>query len=356
MKGKETAIEVKVGALVLLAIVVFGLFVVIIGGVHLPGQSSTLYVDYDGAAGLKPGAPVKVAGIAVGKIKGVEYKGGAYDEAVGRPVYVRVTTTIDSAKLKDIHTNAKFGISTEGILGDPYIEITSRDTSTPIVKEGDVVRGKDPLAMADALDSVSDILDGVKEVVDRINEKEGTTKPIHLDEFINNIGSLAGSLDDRIRENADNIDSIFDDVALILDDNKEKVSSIMDNVDDLTNEFAKVGKSVNHGLGRGQSLKSILDNLDTTMDSVAENVDPILVDAKSAMHNVDGILEENRAGIKTTIDNLAVATDDVKDVTGRIREGEGSLGALMKDEEIFEDVREMVRELKRRPWRIIWKE
>src|SRR5699024_2596320 len=125
MKGKETAIEVKVGALVLLAIAVFALFVVIIGGVSLPGQSSRIYVDYDAAAGLKAGAPVKLAGIKVGSVKSVKYEGGKYDEKLGRPVYVRATAQIDSSQLPMIHRDATFGIQPEGMLGEPYIEISS---------------------------------------------------------------------------------------------------------------------------------------------------------------------------------------------------------------------------------------
>ena len=43
-------------------------------------------------------------------------------------------------------------------------------------------------------------------------------------------------------------------------------------------------------------------------------------------------------------------------MVARVEAGEGSIGRLLRDEEIFEDIREFVRELKRRPWRIIWKE
>ena len=55
-------------------------------------------------------------------------------------------------------------------------------------------------------------------------------------------------------------------------------------------------------------------------------------------------------------EDLAAASGDVRTVIDRIEQGEGSIGRLLRDEEIFEDMREFVRELKRRPWRIIWKE
>lgn len=356
MKGKETAIEVKVGALVLLAIAVFALFVIIIGGVNLPGQNARFYVDYDAAAGLKAGAPVKLAGIKIGSVKSVKYEGGKYDETLGRPVYVRATAHVDASKLPLIHQDAKFGIQPEGMLGEPYIEISSPDSSAPPIQEGDVVRGNDPPSLSEFFETANDALDGLKDLVDRLNEVEGAGTPIKIDEFINNLGSLAGSLDERIRENADNIDSIFDDVATILDENRDKIAPILDNVEGLTAEFEQVGKSVNHALGKGHSLKSIVDNLDHTMASVARDIDPILTDAKGTLKSTNEILSDNRENIDRTLDNLADVSDDVKGITGRIERGEGSVGKLLKDEEIFEDVREFIRELKRRPWRIIWKE
>src|SRR5690554_6826461 len=140
MREKETAIEVKVGALVLLAIAVFGLFVVIIGGVSMPKQSVKLYVDYDAAAGLKPGAPVRLSGIQIGSVKAVTYEGGEYDEALGRPVYVRATANIDSSRIGLIREDADFAISTQGILGEPYIEITSYQSNAPVVQDGDILQ------------------------------------------------------------------------------------------------------------------------------------------------------------------------------------------------------------------------
>lgn len=356
MKGKETAIEVKVGALVLLAIAVFALFVVIIGGVSLPGQSSRIYVDYDSASGLKAGAPVKLAGIKIGSIKAVNYEGGEYDETLGRPVYVRATAQIDSSQLGMIHRDATFGIQPEGMLGEPYIEISSPESSALPLQDGDIVRGHDPPSLSKLLDSVAGAMDGVNQIIDRLNEVEGSGTPIKIDEFINNIGSLAGSLDERIVENADHIDSIFDDVAGILDENRESLKSTIENVDGLTAEFKQVGKSVNHALGRGQSLKNIVDNLDTTLESVSREIDPIMKDARGTLESANKILSDNREGINRTVDNLADVSDDVKNITNRIEDGEGSIGKLLQDEEIFEDLREFIRELKRRPWRIIWKE
>jgi phospholipid/cholesterol/gamma-HCH transport system substrate-binding protein len=39
-----------------------------------------------------------------------------------------------------------------------------------------------------------------------------------------------------------------------------------------------------------------------------------------------------------------------------VRKGNGTAGALLVREEIYADLREMIRDLKRNPWKFFWKE
>jgi len=66
------------------------------GWIVTAGLKAGERVIIDGVLKLGPGAPVKVAGIKVGKIENVEFLGGAMDEKEGRRVYVRVEAWIES--------------------------------------------------------------------------------------------------------------------------------------------------------------------------------------------------------------------------------------------------------------------
>ena len=356
MQKKETAIEVKVGALVLLALVTLAAFVFIIGDCKFGRGGGVLYVDYNSAAGLKAGAPVRLSGIQIGSVRRVEFMGGVYDETLGRPVYVRATLDVDPSYLGSIREDARFAITTQGVLGEPYVEITSRDSPAPFLESDDIVRGVDPPTLADMLETASDALSGIEELVARLNMREGAGTPIRIDDFINNIGDLAGNLNERVEANADEIDSIFEDVAGILRENRDKIPRILDNAEGALAEFEQLGASLNYGMGRGQNLRNIMGNVDTITESAAREIDPILVAARGTLEEANVILSDNREDIRTTIRNLSSVSEDVEGVTSRIARGEGTIGRLLTDEEIFEDVREFIRELKRRPWRIIWKE
>ena len=40
----------------------------------------------------------------------------------------------------------------------------------------------------------------------------------------------------------------------------------------------------------------------------------------------------------------------------QVESGEGSIGAFLKDEELYDDLRELIRDLKHNPWKLIWKD
>ena len=54
--------------------------------------------------------------------------------------------------------------------------------------------------------------------------------------------------------------------------------------------------------------------------------------------------------------DVKTATGNVAELTDYISNGQGTIGLLIRDEEIFDNLRELLRELKRRPWKIVWKE
>lgn len=355
MQKKETAIEVKVGLVVLVALLALGVFIAVIGDFSFGGDENRVYVDFESAAGLNPAAPVRLSGIEIGSVKAVEYMGGEIDEELGRPVYVRTTVRINGDYLEELTTDTEFKIATQGVLGEPYIEAFTPVSEAPNLKPGDIVRGSDPASLGAMLESADDTLAGIKELVDRLNE-QGAGEDIRIGDFINNIADLAGNLNEVVEENQEDIKSIVSDISGILDENREKLSRTMDNVEGATAEFERIGGSLSYALGRGQSLKNTLTNVEEITEVAARDIDPVMTNIRELTGNANELLTDNRESIDRTIGNLDNTMANVDGMVDRIAAGEGTVGRLLQDEEIFEDVREFIRELKRRPWRVIWKE
>jgi phospholipid/cholesterol/gamma-HCH transport system substrate-binding protein len=52
--------------------------------------------------------------------------------------------------------------------------------------------------------------------------------------------------------------------------------------------------------------------------------------------------------------NATVA--DTQAIVSHIKNGKGTVGALVMDEEVYDDMQELVRDLKHNPWKFLWRE
>ena len=48
--------------------------------------------------------------------------------------------------------------------------------------------------------------------------------------------------------------------------------------------------------------------------------------------------------------------DNVNGMVTDLRAGKGTAGALLARDEVYSDLRELIRDLKRNPWKLFWKE
>jgi phospholipid/cholesterol/gamma-HCH transport system substrate-binding protein len=65
---------------------------------------------------------------------------------------------------------------------------------------------------------------------------------------------------------------------------------------------------------------------------------------------------EQRTMLKSTIKDASATLADAQNIVNNMKKGEGTVGALLMDEEIYDDVQEMLRDLKHNPWKLFWRE
>ena len=100
----ERRLELKVGALALVALGVGVALVVVLTGA-LTGERTRLHADFGYAGGLPEGALVKFAGVKVGRISAVEFRPEARD-AEGRSVPVRLAIDIAPEAARALRADA----------------------------------------------------------------------------------------------------------------------------------------------------------------------------------------------------------------------------------------------------------
>src|SRR5262245_62845283 len=92
--SQEKSIEVKVGILILVSLGILAAFILIMGGLNFE-KTYTVYVDFDNPGGLQSGAPVRVAGVKVGKVAELRFMGGTIDPKKNRRTLVRCKLAIE---------------------------------------------------------------------------------------------------------------------------------------------------------------------------------------------------------------------------------------------------------------------
>jgi phospholipid/cholesterol/gamma-HCH transport system substrate-binding protein len=336
------SIEVKVGVLILTAIGLLAAFILVMGGINFQPTYS-LNVDFDNPGGLQPGAPVKIAGVKVGKIDEIQFRGGRVDEKTGqRDPLVRVKINVEKQYQESIYENSLFYVTTQGVLGEQFLAIEPGSSERPSLPENATVRGLDPP---------------------------------RLDMLLAESYELLHTTVAAIRDNREEISETFDALKMTLkgtgtffSNNQDRLDRIAANVEEATVEGNELLKGANDKYVQNPQVDRIINNVDSITGNVAANGPPMIEDAKVTLKNARRVSEtvggeEEQKKIKKALDDTvsllgkanATATD-AQHVVAQMRRGRGTVGALLMDEQLFDDLQEMVRDLKHNPWKFFWRE
>ena len=334
------ALELKVGALVLVSLGVLLGFIALLGGLSLsPGYR--VYVDYDFSGNIHSGAPVKISGIRVGKVEDVRFMGGQLDAQSGRRVQVRLVVRIEQRARAAIHQDAEFFVNTQGVLGEQYLEIAPGSHDKPELQADAVVRGVDPprtdliiARLYEFLDAVTSLLREDKEV---------------FRDLLRSGAKVARSLDQ------------------LLGENREDIKKLLTDLDRLTSESADLVAKIDKGLGDAEELRRTLANIEAISTAVRGDIGPLLQKTRRALDGVGDVAallgpEEKKKVLRALDELLALSNKaqalagDAAAITSDLRKGKGSIGPLLVDPQVYDDLKELTRDLKRNPWKFVWRE
>lgn len=339
--ASSRSIEVKVGVLILTALGLLAAFILVMGGINFQ-PTYDLYVEFDNPGGLQTGAPVKIAGVKVGKIEEIQFRGGKADESGKRQPLVRIKISVEKRYKDSIYENSLFYVTTQGVLGEQFMAIEPGSSDREVLPDGAVVRGLDPP---------------------------------RLDMLLAESYELLHSTVSAVRENKKEISETFDALRMTLKgtgtffaNNQDKLDRIVTNVETATVEGNDLIKGANEKFVKNPQVDRIIDNVDVVAAQAARETPGLLADAKVTMANARRASdvvgsEEQSAKLRKAIDGSVALVDkanatmnDAQYMTGQIRKGRGTVGALLMDEQLFDDLQEMVRDLKHNPWKFFWRE
>ena len=339
--AQEKSIEVKVGVLILVSLGILAAFVLIMGGLSFE-KTYTLYVDFDNPGGLQTGAPVRVAGVKVGKVSELAFMGGKVDPKTNRRTLVRAKINVEARVKESIHDDADFYVTTQGVLGEQYLAIDPGSPQKGVLPENSIVKGIDPprldLFLAKAYELLDTTMNGIR------NNRE-----LISDIATNTAGLLKG-------------------LNTTLTDNRERINRTMANLESLTTEANTLTVHARTQYVDNPKIARTIDNIDRLSSDIQKDSGPLLKDARESLANLNRASkvvggEEEQVKLKKTIEDVAqlaaranATAADAQAIVQHIKKGNGTVGALVMDEAIYDDVQEMVRDLKHNPWKFLWRE
>ncbi|MEO9891320.1 MlaD family protein [Aurantibacter sp.] len=295
--------EIKTGIIVVGGILLFILGFSYLKSTSLFDNNKTFYAVYDNVGGLQPGTPVTINGFNVGTVNDIKFK----DES-GR---LLVTFSVDNDFQFTKSSTAE--LYDTGIIGGKGIRVN------PIFDGGPLAKSKDTLKTRTS--------PGLTELV----QQKLTPLQLKVEGAFTNADSLLANVNNILDDKAKNdlqgtlegfnktMASLTESANIlnrILNKNESKLDSSLTNFQELTNNFAQLSDSLNNaGLGNTiASLQSTMANLDKimanlengegTLGKLMEN-EELYDNLTSASHELDLLLQDFRLNPKRYV-NVSV--------------------------------------------------
>lgn len=187
MAGKMN-LELKVGIFTFIGLVVLTLAVFSVGNIYIFRPGYLIRVCFGFASGVDVGAAVRVAGIEVGEIEDIEL---TYDKNEGK---AKITLLVWLSKDVKIPKDSCAYVNMLGLIGDTYLEIIPGEDYRHVLKEGDVLVGRDPISRETLMEVVHKVADNFDDVLGSVNEVLDEDAKVALKETIHNFRDFSHSL------------------------------------------------------------------------------------------------------------------------------------------------------------------
>lgn len=338
--SQHRSIEVKVGILILVALGLLAGFIVVMGGLSFE-PTYRVNIDFANPGGLKAGAPVRLAGVRVGKVNSIEFR-GLDEQAVSGGMLIRVVTELESQYKPAIFENSRWFVSTQGVLGEFFLAVDPGTPDKPPLQDGAVVNGISPprldLLLSEAYELLHHTYMGITQ-----NEA-------------------------KLKETFDGLHRTLKGSGHFFDRNTDKLDSVVDNVQALSVQANETLVSARQRYVDNPQIQRIITNVEQSSSVLHKELPPLISDSNKLIGDLSRVTaalgsdEQVKRYRQITEDASSTARDakqasaDARKLLGDVKGGKGTVGALMTDERLYDDLQELLRDLKHNPWKLFWRE
>ncbi|MBW8358565.1 MAG: MlaD family protein [Weeksellaceae bacterium] len=300
--------EIKAGLIAVLSIVGFVLIFQFMKGKSLFTTDNIFYAKYSNVEGVEPASKVSINGLKVGQVDRIipiTDKNGA--------VHFVVAFAVDN----------DFSFSKESVVEvfEPGI-MAAKEMRINLAYKGAVAKDGDTLV--------------------------GNYKP----SLINNLGQQVEPVKDKLQDVLQKVDSLAYSANQVLDEkNRAEIRALL----------LSLNRTVASFEGTSRQANALVANNDPRLQRVLDNANVTMISANSAVDKYGRLAESiDTQKLNQTVANLDATVSKLNNVIGGIDRGEGSLGKVIKDEELYNNLNEasnnlnkLIEDLKANPKRYL---
>ncbi|MBK7442488.1 MAG: MCE family protein [Bacteroidetes bacterium] len=278
--------ESKVGILAAVGIALLFIGFNYLKGINIFHKGTDYFVEYNSAGGLLVGDPIIIDGFTVGRVKAV----GLQEDQSGVNVVLNFTENVKLPADSEARIRGN-------LMGEKYVEILMGH-STEVAAPDSNLKGSIETDLANTISAeFKPISDKVKSMLSQMDTAITVLRNIFTDEVQQDLQKSMQS----IKLTLESFNRSADRVNSIIINEEGAIDSIINDVSDIT---AYVNESEN-------DIKSILSNLKSVTDSL------------------------NAVEWQSLAKEFELAAQNINIISQKINAGEGSLGKLVNDEELY---------------------
>ena len=280
--------EIKAGLIAILAIVGFVILFQFMKGKSLFTTDNIFYAKFDNVEGLAASNPVSINGLKVGQVDQII----PITEPDGKIHFVVKVTIDDNFEFSKKST---LEIFEPGLMSGKEMRVNLAYGS-PMAKDGDTLKGAFTLSM------------------------------------MNNISSQVGPVKDQLQVVLKRVDSLMVNANAMTDaQNQQAIRALLSSLNRTVTSFESTSQQTN----------ALLANNDPRIQKMLDNANLATVSARTTIDKYGRVADEvDVQKLNNTIDKLSLTADKLNGIISGIQNGEGSLGKLTKDEQLYNNLNE----------------
>ncbi len=282
--------ELKVGAVVLIAIAVGGVFILQMDDTSsLFGTSTDVYrvrVLFDSIAGLGIDAPVRLAGVLVGRVEAINLTENGQAEVV-----LRINNGVP------LRADGTASVASLGLLGEKYLEVTAGTPGGPLVTDGGTIQAGAAVSIDQMVAVMNDIAGDAQEMTNALS---------------NVFGGEAG---------------------------ETRMQAILDNMEALTRDLGAIAA------GNRDAVEASLNNVEQLTETLADSLPAMIEDYRTLAAEASGLVSGNQDRVAGTVDdvrelvtNLDRSATQLEQILQKINSGDGTASQLINTSDTIDKV------------------